>query len=79
MDSHAQPSSFPPCPECGGRRIGTRAGAHVALVRQGETFEHLISGFRALVCTACGYTNFYADNLQKLNQEMKQHPDDFEL
>lgn len=79
MESHTQPSSFPPCPECGGRRIGTRTGTYVVLIRQGAAFEHPISKFRTLVCTTCGYTNFYADNLQKLNQEVQQHPEDFEL
>lgn len=51
----------------------------MALMRQGETFQHPITGFRALVCTACGYTNLYADNLSKLNQEIEKHPEDFEL
>jgi hypothetical protein len=51
----------------------------VALVRQGEAFLHPLTGFRTLVCTACGYTTFYADNLQKLNQEVQRHPEDFEL
>ena len=49
------------------------------LYRQGATFAHPITGIRALVCTRCGYTNLYADNLNNLNQEVEKHPEDFEL
>lgn len=49
------------------------------LMRQGATFQHPITGLRALVCTNCGYTNLYADNLNNLNQEVEKHPEDFEL
>lgn len=79
MTLHQQPSSFPPCSACGGRLIGTRCEPRMILMRQGATFQHPITGLRALVCTNCGYTNLYADNLNNLNQEVEKHPEDFEL
>lgn len=79
MNPYAQQPTLPPCPECGGRRVGTRCGQRMMLIRQGETWQHDITSFRALVCITCGYTNLYADNLSKLNQEVENHPEDFEL
>jgi hypothetical protein len=32
---------------------------------------------RALACTACGLTTLYAENVEKLKEELRKHPEGF--
>jgi predicted nucleic-acid-binding Zn-ribbon protein len=59
-----------PCPECGGARVhayiaSVPGSLSVANVESGGIFPKF-SELRAVVCTNCGYTTFYAKQPEKL-------------
>ena len=57
--------SLAPCPECGGACTPARVASRVHIQRQDVILGGL-SGLRAVVCMACGYTGFYARTPQVL-------------
>ncbi|HEX8034270.1 MAG TPA: hypothetical protein VF510_10500 [Ktedonobacterales bacterium] len=53
---------LPPCPECGGTCVQAHALGHTfGVQRIGAVFGGF-SPMRAIVCTRCGLTRFYALN-----------------
>jgi hypothetical protein len=74
-----QPSqpTIPPCPQCGGQRIGTECPQEMQLLRSTSFSLHSVSGLKALVCLACGYTMLYAENLPKIQEAVRKHPEGF--
>lgn len=63
-------TSRSPCPECG----GTRAFAHVYDDMRWST-DGGYSGthsFRALICSKCGFTTFYANGVHDLTKELRE-------
>ena len=47
------------------------------LQRYGHMISTPVTGLHALVCLACGYTMLYADDLPRIQEEMRKHPGDF--
>jgi predicted nucleic-acid-binding Zn-ribbon protein len=60
-----------PCPECGGQRIACTPSPEVTY-----SFPTAIvqKKFWAVICTNCGYTSFYADELAKFAKAMEKNP-----
>jgi predicted nucleic-acid-binding Zn-ribbon protein len=58
----------PPCPKCRNMMIRAQAHGYVALYPINRSLGNLFSGTHclALVCTECGYTEFYAKNPKSL-------------
>jgi predicted nucleic-acid-binding Zn-ribbon protein len=69
--------SITPCPQCGGQRVGMGCSADTLLTRGNRFSGASVTGLKALVCLACGYTMFYAENLSKIQEEIRKHPGDF--
>lgn len=57
-----------PCPECGGDRIPADVWGNTALLVSDPTklLGYQTVRLRAVVCTQCGYTRFYATQPEKL-------------
>lgn len=81
----AQPQRIPPCPDCGGTRVGD-----LLVGAQGANFTGVIPrgqpsflGFRsvarlvAYVCLQCGNVKLYMDDLAWLQDAARQHPEWF--
>jgi hypothetical protein len=74
---------IPPCPDCGGRRVGglglTGRGAHYMGLwprkRHRFTGNEKLAAVEAYVCLACGYVKFYADDLATLRRAAEEHPE----
>jgi len=71
MTLPSQPATIAPCPKCGGKRVG----AHIedAVIRANLDFM----SFSALVCTACGFSELYINQLNKLLQAIEKQPKQF--
>ena len=76
MQQPSQPT-IAPCPQCGGQRIGMACSQEMQLMRKSKIGYYSISEVTALVCLACGYTMFYAQNLPKIQEEVRKHPEGF--
>ncbi len=61
-----------PCPECGGERVQAGVSNHAFLVVNdpAKLFGQQASTLRAIVCTQCGYTRFYAVHPEKLRGKL---------
>lgn len=69
MSSSGRGVPATPCPECGGERVVARLRTQYPRrdVKVAEAaFFPRSSPLRALVCTACGHTSFYATRPEKL-------------
>lgn len=60
-----------PCPECHGIRVI----AHVteAVRWSADGMYNSGNSFRALLCSHCGHTTFYAQNVQQLAKEIQKN------
>jgi hypothetical protein len=76
MQQPSQPT-IPPCPQCGGQRIGMGCSRDMQLMREGKIGSYSTSGLKAFVCMRCGYTMFYAEDLPKIQEAVRKHPGDF--
>jgi hypothetical protein len=73
-----QQPSIPPCPQCGGQRVGMECPSDMLLRRYNSaSAAGIVSGMHALVCVNCGNVMLYADSLPKLHEELRKHPYDF--
>jgi hypothetical protein len=77
MSSDPMHPTIPPCPSCGGQRVGAlcyegmigreaKMGGVAAVVR-----------LKALVRTVCGQTTLYAESIETLKKELLKHPEGF--
>jgi hypothetical protein len=70
--SHPVPQPSASCPECGGEcvpaEVKISAGAHLGAmyIQRPGTFWHGSSTLRALACSQCGLTRFYANHPAEL-------------
>jgi hypothetical protein len=75
MRSSREERTPAPCPECGGTRVAARCTTtcprrEVCLTERPEVaFFPRSSPLQALVCTACGFTAFYATRPTKFMRE----------
>ena len=81
MTAPAQPSSFPPCEDCGGTQVGglrLTGTHHVGLdpAARVQWLEPLL-GLNAVVCLTCTRVRFFADNMYKLHDAAQRHPEWF--
>ena len=76
MQQPQQPS-IAPCPQCGGQRVSMGCSSDMRLMKEGKYMSSSVCGLKALVCLACGYTMLYAENLPKIQEEVRNHPGDF--
>jgi predicted nucleic-acid-binding Zn-ribbon protein len=83
------------CPKCGGHqfavkdefRLPSRASnatvpfPAVTIDRHGEVDDDTIKSgrFEAWICLGCGYTEFYAHEIEDLKALAKQHPDQLRI
>lgn len=72
MSVPSQPATIASCPKCGGQRVGV----HCSEARIRIKFSD-VSGFEALVCTVCGFSEFYTEHLDMLLEAIKKHPKAF--
>ena len=80
MPQPQQPRAFTPCPICSGERSLADLIGNVALLKDGAS---LLSGrhqsqLRALVCTVCGYVEFFAKDPQAFINRRPDTPIDKE-
>lgn len=78
MYNQSQPpygSSFPPCPECHGRRVRATLGREGEW--QHEQYPVTGQGLSLLVCTVCGYCALYLKDLPAFHEELQKHPEKF--
>ena len=68
MTLPSQPATIAPCPKCGGKRVGV----HIDEAGIRTTWDYLY--FSALICTACGFSEFYIEHLDKLLRVIEKHP-----
>src|SRR5262249_40200437 len=76
MHQHPPLSTIPPCPQCGGKRVGGLINTMDSRVRFETLQDRSAAKFRVLVCTACGFTALYADT-EELAQALQKHPKEF--
>jgi predicted nucleic-acid-binding Zn-ribbon protein len=76
MSSLLQRSSIPPCPACGGQRVGAPCYEGALGYTSKMGIRH-VSPLTALVCTNCGQTTLYAANMEALREELRKHPEGF--
>ena len=67
MNETTQPQRPAPCPLCGGEQVFTTCTRVMGLVT--GTFDGV--PLNALACTYCGYTQFFAEDPQKLRKLLK--------
>ena len=60
-----------PCPECGGPRAVFIPSRDVTYGVPTAVYE---KRFLAVICTNCGYTSFYAEDLAKFAKAVEQNP-----
>ncbi|HLV98992.1 MAG TPA: zinc ribbon domain-containing protein [Ktedonobacterales bacterium] len=60
-----------PCPECGGQRAVFPSSRDVTYTIPTEVYD---KRFLAVICTNCGYTSFYAQELDKLARAFAKNP-----
>jgi uncharacterized protein with PIN domain len=77
MNYQPQAAPVKPCPECGGPRIVT-VSFEASLARDGAMGRTHISDCFGVVCIQCGHITWYAQDLQKIRQELEKHPQDFQ-
>ena len=75
MSNNPQQPTIKTCPECGGQRVGARI--YEGGLGRGQVGVHWVTGLNAQVCTRCGHTTLYAEDLPKLLKELQKHPGDF--
>lgn len=76
MNQQPQLSQIPPCPQCGGKRVGGKINTPDSRTRFEDMKERSAAELRAFVCTACGYAAWYA-NTEELAKAIQKHPGDF--
>lgn len=52
--------------------------SEVQLMRTRPALSFPISGVTAVVCTGCGRTTLFANDLGRITEEVRKHPGDFE-
>lgn len=55
-----------PCPKCGGDRRLFGCGTQLGATRLNSPYSSILSLFRAVICTMCGFTELYAEQLENL-------------
>ncbi len=72
-----QPSTIPPCPACGGQRIGAPCyeGALGRRVWQSGTAH--VSALRVLACINCGQATLYVADMEAFKKALQKYPEGF--
>lgn len=82
----AQTRRIPPCPDCGGTRVGALyladgQGWSTSLVRPPKRRlwwrNDALAKLVAFVCVSCGHVKLYADDLARLQAATYEHPEWF--
>ena len=77
MQQHQPQPTIAPCPQCGGQRVGMGCASEMYLMRETKFGSYPLSEVQAIVCLTCGLTTLYAEDLPKIQQEVRMHPGDF--
>jgi hypothetical protein len=72
MTTPPQQETISPCPQCGGRRVGTYL-SDVLSLKKGRT----VGTLQALVCISCGLTMLYVRDLTKVREYLQKEPEGF--
>jgi hypothetical protein len=81
MSTPEQAPRIPPCPSCGGQRVGNlglTSHHHVGLHPNGRSlWSEPMSAVNAVVCLNCSEVTLFAAGLDKIRAAAQEHPDWF--